>query len=473
MTGRATVVLDVGKTLAKLSLWDHAGALIQRCARPNARIDAGDYSALDTGGIEDWLQESLANFARLAKIGAIIPVGHGAAAAIVRDGKLACAPMDYETPMPAALRAQYDLLRDPFGDTGSPALRDGLNLGAQLFWLGKLHPGLYAPGTQIIPWPQYWAWQLSGVAASEVTSLGCHTDLWRPAHASPSRLVERCGWTGCLPGLRGAADVLGPITPAWAARTGLPADTRIHCGLHDSNAALLAARGFAEIADHESTVLSTGTWFVAMRTPADGVRVEISSLPASRDCLVNVDAYGKPVPSSRFMGGREIEALTGTDSPRVDTASDQSAMLAAVPDLLASCARVLPTFAPGFGPFPHARGRWIDRPADPGARRSAVCLYAALIADAALDLIGARERILIEGRFAQSQVFARGLASLRRSTRVFASNFENDVSYGARRLVDPALQPTSPLQEVAPLDADLGHYAQIWQRDAQRLEAAA
>jgi hypothetical protein len=47
------------------------------------------------------------------------------------------------------------------------------------------------------------------------------------------------------------------------------------------------------------------------------------------------------------------------------------------------------------------------------------------------------------------------------------------VSYGARRLVDPALQPTSPLQEIAPLDVDLGPYAQVWQRDAQRLEAAA
>jgi hypothetical protein len=35
------------------------------------------------------------------------------------------------------------------------------------------------------------------------------------------------------------------------------------------------------------------------------------------------------------------------------------------------------------------------------------------------------------------------------------------------------LPPTSPLQEIAPLDADLGHYAQIWQRDAQRLETAA
>jgi sugar (pentulose or hexulose) kinase len=51
-----------------------------------------------------------------------------------------------------------------------------------------------------------------------------------------------------------------------AARTGQVTSTQIYAGLHDSNAALLAARGFAEIADHEATVLSTGTLFVAMRS---------------------------------------------------------------------------------------------------------------------------------------------------------------------------------------------------------------
>ena len=27
-------------------------------------------------------------------------------------------------------------------------------------------------------YPQYWAYRLTGVLANEVTSLGCHTDLW-------------------------------------------------------------------------------------------------------------------------------------------------------------------------------------------------------------------------------------------------------------------------------------------------------
>ena len=42
-------------------------------------------------------------------------------------------------------------------------------------------------------YPQYWAFRLTGVAATEVTSLGCHTDLWNPRAGAFSSLVERDG----------------------------------------------------------------------------------------------------------------------------------------------------------------------------------------------------------------------------------------------------------------------------------------
>ena len=65
MKGRATIVLDVGKTLAKLSLWSSEGALIERRARPNERIKAGAYVALDTAGIEGWVVEAHARERRV------------------------------------------------------------------------------------------------------------------------------------------------------------------------------------------------------------------------------------------------------------------------------------------------------------------------------------------------------------------------------------------------------------------------
>lgn len=469
MKGRATIVLDVGKTLAKLSLWSPEGALIKRRVRPNERVRLAGYAALDTAGIEAWAAEVLRYFAKHANVGAIVPVGHGAGAAIIRDGRLACPPLDYEAAMPANLSIAYDAERDAFGDTGSPRLPDGLNLGAQIFRLELLDPAL-GQGTQILPWPQYWSWLLSGVAASEVTSLGCHTDLWNPIAGTPSRLAERRGWAKRLAPLRRADEILGTLTPEWVRRTGLPPDTEVHCGLHDSNAALLAARGFAEIADHESTVLSTGTWFVAMRSPQDATSVDTSRFDEARDCLINIDAYGTPVPSARFMGGREIETLIGLDTRRIDIVPDQPALLDALPGALARGTMLLPTFAPGFGPFPHGRGRWIAEPDDNAARRAIVSLYAALVADASLDLIGTQERLLIEGRFAEGQVFVRALAALRPDLRVYTGKAHNDVSYGALRLIGAALPPPEPLDVVEPLDIDLAAYRDAWRETAARIE---
>lgn len=468
-----TVVLDVGKTLTKISLWDAAGGMLARETRPNKRVDAGAYVALDAEGVERWAEPVLKDFAGKGRIEAIIPVAHGAAVAVLRDGKLACPPPDYEETPPQAVRAAYDRDRDTFDLTGSPALPNGLNAGVQLAWLETLHPGLLDEGATIVTWPQYWAWVFSGVAATEVTSFGCHSDLWRPGQAEPSALAARRGWAARLAPLRGAAEVLGTLRPEWVERAGLPAETNVHCGLHDSNAALLAARGFAEIADKESTVLSTGTWFVAMRSPARRADVDVAALAETRDCLVNVDAYGMPIPSARFMGGREIEILSGIDTRRIDIKPDQPDLVAAVGRIVASGARALPTFTPGVGPFPHGHGRWIDMPDDNIGRRTAVCLYVALVADATLDLVGARERILIEGRFAEAEVIVRALASLRPADRVYVSNAQHDVSYGALRLLNPELKPMSALKAVEPLEADLSAYAGQWRREAARIEAAA
>lgn len=461
-----SVVLDLGKTLSKLSLWDASGTMRARRTRLNAQalamLGGEAIRVLDAAGIEAWAAEVLREFAGLGRVARIIPVGHGAAAAIVRDGALAAPPLDYEQAIPAECVATYLGERDPFARTGSPALPDGLNLGLQLHFLDALDPALLRGDATILPWPQYWAWRFSGIAASEVTSLGCHSDLWCPASGGPSAMAERRGWAARLAPLRHAGEAIGTIRAEWATRTGLPGDVAVHCGLHDSNAALLAARGFAEIAEREATVLSTGTWFVAMRTPGQGTRVDLAGLPEARDCLVNVDVQGTPIPSARFMGGREIELLTGIDTRRVDINPDQPAIIAALPGVVVRGAMVLPTRTPGVGPFPGGLTRWINRPSESIELRGAVCLYAAMVADAMLDLIGVRERVLVEGRFGEAQAFVRTLATLRPDLHVLVSNQHNDVSYGALRLIDPTLAPPSELVRVEPLDCDLTGYAARW-----------
>jgi hypothetical protein len=410
-------------------------------------MPGGPYAALDTAATADWLVAALGQFAE-HPVEAIIPVSHGAAIVGIRDGVLAFAPPDYEFEIPADSLGSYRAQRDPFAVTGSPALPAGLNIGSQLHHLDALG---VLKGCTLMPYAQYWAWLLSGVAVSEVTSLGCHSDLWSPATSDFSPMVKRRGWAGQFAPLVRASDVIGTLLPELAKQTGLSPTVRIHAGLHDSNAALLAARSFPEIAGREATALSTGTWFIAMRTPAE--TVNLTTLPEARDCLVNVDAFGQPVPSARFMGGREIELL----GQRIDRPG-----LGGLANVLASGAMVLPSQVPGGGPFPASSGRWINQPEAVEDQTAAIALYAAMMADTALDLIGARDLLLIEGRFAASELFCRALATLRPETRVYTASAEADVSFGALRLIEPSLVPLGELVPVDPLDRDLSVYRAAW-----------
>ena len=461
MTRGATAILDVGKTNAKLTLWDGQGQVFARRSRANAPAYAPGYRALDVAGIEAWMVEVLREFAALADVCAIVPVAHGAAAALIHDGALFAPPMDYEDEGGAAERPAYAAERDPFAATGSPALPQGLNLGFQLHRLEAV-TAPWPDDLQIVTWPQYWAWRFSGVASSEVSSLGCHSDLWNPAQGGPSGLSLARGWARRLAPLCDAADVLGPITGEWAELTGLPVTCAVHCGLHDSNAALLAARGYGEIAAGDATVLSTGTWFVAMRSPAAGAGPLVSDLAEDRDCLLNVDVDGRPAPSARFMGGREAEVIAGPDGFRLTENESPEAMSARLSRLVAEGVSVLPSFASGTGPFPRRQGRWVRTPETGADRAAATGLYLALMADEMLDLIGSRDRLLIEGRFAESDVFVRALATLRPDQRVYVSWSQDQGSYGALRLVHPDIPPPSRLRLVPGLDDRLDRYRASW-----------
>lgn len=460
MSTGTTVVIDLGKTLSKVSLWAADGQMIDRETQTNKPIAINGIRRLDAERIGAWLLKTLARFSA-HPIERIIPVGHGAGVVALVDGAMAFAPLDYEQRIPDAVMAAYRAERDGFAVTGSPALPDGLNIGSQLYWLDRLYPEAMEHAT-LLPWAQYWAWFLTGQAVSEVTSLGCHSDLWCPEAGDFAPMASRLGWAERFAPVARAADTVGRISPMVAAATGLSPEVEVLAGLHDSNAALLAARGFPEIADNEATVLSTGTWFIALRTPGRGSNTSNPSLHEARDCLVNVDAYGQSVPSARFMGGREIETLIEIDTRRIDIKLDQPALLAAVPAVLKTGAMILPTLAPGCGPFPEGRFAFINRPDDSHESRAAACMYAALVTESALELVGAEQRVLVEGRFAEAEVFVRALASLRKDCAIYTANAHNDVSFGALRLIDPALRPDGALFRVAPLSQDLSSYRSAW-----------
>jgi L-fuculokinase len=173
MTDRdATIVIDIGKTNAKLTLIDADGITIaeQRCA--NTILDDGPYPHHDTERLWAWMLATFRTFAGLAKVGAIVPVTHGATAALVDEYGLVLPVLDYESKLPEQINEAYAKARPPFSETYSPKLPAGLNLGRQLAWQADLFKAGFGRAAFILMYPQYWAWRLSGVAASEVTSLG-------------------------------------------------------------------------------------------------------------------------------------------------------------------------------------------------------------------------------------------------------------------------------------------------------------
>jgi sugar (pentulose or hexulose) kinase len=424
-------VLDVGKTNVKAVIVD-AGERREVAARtrPNRVLTDGSYPHFDVDGIFAFFLQSLKELNSEFEFDAVSITAHGASGALLSAEGLALPIPDYEFRYPADVEAAYDEIRPPFSETFSPRLPGGLNLGAQLHYQKAVFPEAFANAQAIVTYPQYWGWRLTGIAATEVTSLGCHTDLWRPKQGGFSSLVETLGIAGKLAPVRKPSDRLGYVTEEMSAKIGLARPVPVYCGIHDSNASLLPHLG-----RHEApfAVVSTGTWVVTFAVGGD-----LGHLDSKRDTLANVDALGRAVPSARFMGGREFELLTkgqGTATPE------------AIHRVLEERIVMTPSVVPGCGPFPDAEHRVVNASNGLNADETyvAASLYAALMTKACLDLTRAAGPIIVEGPFARNALYAEALSkAIGRSVIVVSSS--TGTSVGAALLAVGSSAPSS-LQE--------------------------
>ncbi len=208
-------VIDIGKSNAKVALVDvDAMREIGVLTVPNRVVRDGPYPHYDSEGLWAFVLDGLAQLHRRHGIDAVTATTHGAAAALLdAEGGLAAPVLDYEHDGPDALAEAYDAVRPDFAETGSPRLPMGLNLGAQLFWQLETQRGLRARLAQVVTYPQYWSGRLTGVIVNEMTSLGCHTDLWNPTDRRFSSLVERLGLGERMAPVRGAAEGWGRSCP--------------------------------------------------------------------------------------------------------------------------------------------------------------------------------------------------------------------------------------------------------------------
>jgi sugar (pentulose or hexulose) kinase len=458
MSPKRIAVLDIGKTNAKVLVLDCAtGEELDVRRRPNAVLAAPPYPHYDIDGLWDFFRQALRELNEAPGYDAISITTHGASAVLLNAaGDLAMPVLDYEHAYPADIQQAYADLRPLFAETFSPALSGGLNVGAQIHYQKTAFPEDFARVRHILTYPQYWAYRLTGVMANEVTSLGCHTDLWQPAAGDYSTLVDKLGIRSLMAPLRSAFEVLGPVSADIASQIGLPKPVPVHCGIHDSNASLLP-----HLIGREPpfAVVSTGTWAISFAVGGDP-----DHLDPARDTLANVDAYGRAVPSSRFMGGREFEALVGELGPL-----DIEAALAVMPKVLVKGLMLLPNIADGSGPYPGLTRQWLNADGTSLAERwAAASLYLALMTQTCLDLIGARGPVLVEGPFAVNTAYLQALQALT-GREVLAVSGSTGTAQGAGLLAGVTLASASRQVESRLDEAAVQAYAADWR---MRLRAA-
>jgi sugar (pentulose or hexulose) kinase len=453
---RRVGVVDIGKSNAKFAVVDlDLGAEI--AVRKIANTPRADdrYTHFDVDGLWEFLLGAIADLNADHKLDALSITTHGASAALVgRDGSLALPVLDYEYFGPDELTVEYDAERPDWTESFTPRLPHGLNLGAQLFWQQTRFPAEFAAARYILPYPQYWGFRLTGEPASEITSLGCHTDLWNFETGLYSSLVMREGWIEKLPAVRPAFDVLGPVESGLCQRLGLPPRIPVHVGIHDSNASLLP-----HLVGREPpfSVVSTGTWVIAVSPGGD-----LGSLDPERDCLANIDAFGRPVPSARFMGGREFQQLTHgelvTPAPEaVDRLLDEKTLL-------------LPSVQSGSGPFPGREARWsrTENTLSPDERSAAISFYLALMTAECLGMTGGEGDIVVEGPFSGNSLYMQMLGAATGRPVLAGSASTTGTSIGAallvdRRHTDPHVNTAGVAIEPR-LAARMAAYAMAWRQ---------
>jgi sugar (pentulose or hexulose) kinase len=296
-------VLDIGKTHAKVILFDAIALKELAVFQSNNNILQDSlYPHFDVESLKAFIIRSLSELSKKFSVDSIFTSTHGACMALMSKGKLALPVLDYEFQGPNQIKQEYDEIRPNFSQTGTPRMDAGLNLGAQLYWQNKFFSDDFSKVDQILFWPQFWSYWLSGIAASEISYASSHSDLW---DIKKKKFIDLNTYGVAskvkYPTLRSAATILGPLRKDLAHETGLPKNVPVYCGAHDSSLALVSA---SLNQPSPCTILSTGTWVTLFALGSN--KTDIREQPG---LMISCDCFGSLVPNFRFPAGKIYENL--------------------------------------------------------------------------------------------------------------------------------------------------------------------
>lgn len=296
-------VFDVGKTNKKLFLFDESYRIVfEKSDHLRETVDEDGDPCEDVESLRTFILEGLKTILSSSDfvVRAINFSAYGASFVLVDEGGNTVGSLyNYLKPYPGNLKKQF---YDTYGgeklfsfQTASPVL-GSLNSGMQLYRLKHEKPDLFDHVRYALHLPQYLSYVVTRKPFSEITSIGCHTNLWHFQNMDYHYWVKREGILDKLPPIAPSDMVVNPSLSDHVYAVGI--------GLHDSSAALIPY--LVSFAD-PFVLISTGTWAISLN-PFNERPLTKEELEC--DCLCYLQYMGKPVKASRlFLGHNHDEQV--------------------------------------------------------------------------------------------------------------------------------------------------------------------
>jgi L-fuculokinase len=303
MSTPVIAIFDIGKTNKKLFLFDENYRIVYEQSKQLAEtIDEDGDPCENLAELTQWVKNSFREVTNLSQfeVRALNFSAYGASFVHLDKGDNPVTPLySYLKHFPDALKKKF---YDTYGGevtfsmfTASPVLGN-LNSGMQLYRLKYTHPELFDAVHVSLHLPQYFSYLFTHKASSDITSIGCHTNLWNfPTHQYHRWVKEE-----------GVLEKLGAICPSDSA---MEIDYNgqkivVGTGLHDSSSALIP---YLESFHEPFVLLSTGTWCISLN-PFNNDALTVEEL--KKDCLCYLSYRGNMVKASRVFSGNEHEQQT-------------------------------------------------------------------------------------------------------------------------------------------------------------------
>lgn len=290
----AVAIFDIGKTNKKLFLFNESYQIVfEKSVQFGEIVDDDGDPCEDINSLQTFVQDGLRDVLSNTdfRIRAVNASAYGASLVYLdSSGKNIGHLYNYLKPYPPQLRKQF---YDTYGgeslfsfQTASPVL-GSLNSAMQLYRIKYEKPDLFNAIRYALHLPQYISYLISGKTFSEITSIGCHTNLWNFQNMQYHHWVTREGLLEKFPDIAPSDMVVQP--PAGAYCAGI--------GLHDSSSALIP---YLVCFKEPFVLISTGTWAISLN-PFN--TLPLTKLELECDCLCFLQYRGSPVKASRLFAG--------------------------------------------------------------------------------------------------------------------------------------------------------------------------